>query len=122
MEVVVGLNFGQISANPFIVDLVLGVGKKDKGSNDTSTTAALDPGADLAVPNVVIVTKQRAGALLRHRKDKVSVFQLRLSAIHPVGRGSVSEVLAVLGGVVQIVPLVGLTLTNGHRGAGIKRV
>jgi hypothetical protein len=122
LEVPVGLDLAQIGTNPFVIDLVLGIGEKDKCSDHTLTAATLDVGTNLAVPDIVVVREERSHTVLGHGEKEVSVLKLGVSAVNPIGFGSVAEIFVVCSGIIKVVPLVGLALANGHGGAGIERV
>lgn len=127
LEVIIGLNIVKIGTNKLEVNLVLDIRKQDESCHHTLATATLHFSGNLAVPDVVVVGEQSADGAIGHGEEKVAILGQRLTAVHPIGLASISQVLGVDGNVVQVVPGVGLVLTDGRGGAraeleGRKRV
>ena len=113
LEVIVGLNVGQIGPDKLKINLVLGIRQQNERRHDTLSTATLDLGRDLSVPHVVVVREQCPNAFLRHGHEQVSVLHLGETAVHPVVLCRVSKVFGVQGRIVEVVPCVGLVLADG---------
>lgn len=121
LPVVVGLDQGQVGANPLVINFVLDVGKQNESSDNTLAAGALNLAGNLAVPDVVVVGEQSADTLGGHGHDQVSVLGLGLAGVGPVILGGVTQVLVLGDGIVEVVPVVGLALTDGHGGTRVKR-
>lgn len=110
----------KIIPKKLIVNLILNIRHEDKRRDNPPPTTTLHLTRNLAVPDIVVVSKERANRVLLHGEDQVAIFGLRLAAVHPVCLTGVSEILGVEGDVVQVVPCVGLVLANGSWGTGVE--
>lgn len=117
LPVVVGLHSSEVGTDPLVVDLVLDIGQQDESGHDTLATAGLDLSRDLAVPDVVVVGEKSSDRLLGHGHEKGAVLNLGETAVGPIGRAGIAQVLGVEDGVVEVVPGVALAFTDRHGSA-----
>lgn len=122
LEVVVGLDLGQVIADKLVVDLVLDVGQQNEGSNNTLAAATLHLALDIPVPDIVVIGDKSAPGIVGHPHEEITVLDLRVAAVHPILCRRITQVLGVRDEIVQAIPGVLLIEADGLGGAGVERV
>jgi hypothetical protein len=105
LEVKVGLRGFKIDTNPFIIDLILDIGKQNESRDNATSAASLHACLDVAIPHIVGGRDDRANAAPRHSKQYTILVDGWLARCHPVCFIRVAEVFTNILDAVQAVEL-----------------